>query len=140
MEGAPVLLDVGDELVLEMRQCRPQSHRRAVAKRAEGVAENALAECVELFDVAWRTLARLDPAQDLDDPIEALAAGRALAAGFMVEELDDARRDLHHAGRIVDDDHAGRTEHRARGRKRIEVHADVEPALGDERRTRRRPG
>ena len=125
---------MGDELVLEVVERRPQPHRRAVAQRAERVAENRPAQVLEKVDVPRRALARLDPAQHLDRPVQPLAARGALAAGFFVEEGDDPPGDLDHAGRVVDHDHAGGTEHRADGGEGVEIHADVEPAFRDQRR------
>ena len=123
------LIDVG-ELVAEVLERGAQAHRGAVAQRAEGLAEDAVAERFELVEVARRAVAGLDPAHDLDHPVEPFAAGGALAAGLVVEELDDARGDLHHAGRVVDDDDPGRAEHRAGGGERSKSMPTSRPDSG----------
>src|SRR5262245_61621681 len=102
---------MGDEFFTEMLERGPQSHSRAVAKSAERIAENALAERVQLFEVTLLPLSGLDPAQYFHDPVQPFAARRALAAGLVVKEFDDAGGNLDHAGRLVDHDHPCRTEH-----------------------------
>src|SRR5688500_8130206 len=74
VKRAPPLLDMGDEFMLEMRQCRPQSQGRAVAQSAERVAENALAERLQLFQIVRRALSRLDPPQHFHHPVQPFAA------------------------------------------------------------------
>ena len=55
-------------------------------------------------DVAHRPLAALDPVQDLQQPVGALAARRALAARLVAVEVQQVLGEPDHARRVVDHD------------------------------------
>ena len=80
-----------------------------------------------------RALAGLDVAQQLDEPVGALAAGRALAAGLVGVELGPAGDGPHHAGRLVEALQRLGAEHGAGGADALVVQRDVEVLVGEHR-------
>ena len=84
----------------------------------------------------WRGGALLDAADDVDAPLRALAARRALAAALVAVELRHPQGQLHHAGAVVDHDHRARSRHRARRGDRLVVDAGVELVGHEQRRGR----
>ena len=82
VKRAPPLLDMGDEFMLEMRQCRPQPRPRRRPEAQNVLPKMPLQSCLELLQIARRALPRLDPAQHFHDPVQPFAARRALAAGL----------------------------------------------------------
>src|SRR5436305_11063038 len=113
-EGAGLLADVAIDLVLETLDERLHRTDRRVPQGAERIAADVAADREEDLAVALGPLAVLDPLEHQLHPVRPLAAGRALPARFMVEELRQARHRAHHAGGHVHQDHRRGAEHRAR--------------------------
>ena len=132
---AHVRLELGAE-VLHRRQRR---RRRGVAERAQRLADDVVADADQQVDVAHLPFAALDPGEDLEQPVAALAARRALAARLVLVEMQQVARRPHHAGRLVHHDDAGRAEHRPRLRHVVEAGRDVE-LIGQQDRHRRSAG
>ena len=91
------------------------------------------------IEIAHLAVAALNLREDLEQPVAALAARRALAARLVRVEVHQVHRRPHHAGRLVHDDHAGRAEHRARLLHGVEAGRDVE-LIGHQDRDRRSAG
>ena len=60
----------------------------------------------ELVDVSVLPRAPDDAVEDLEHALGALAAGRALAARFVLREVEEEPGDVDHAVVLVEDDHA----------------------------------
>ena len=74
-------------LVAEVLERTHDRARRAVAQRAERLAEDGVGDVEQLAEVLGGALARSRAAVDLHQPVGALAARRALAARFVGVEL-----------------------------------------------------
>src|SRR5436305_3683698 len=135
-EGAGPIPDVLVDLVLEALDQRLHRTDRRVAQGAERVAADVRADREEDLRIALRPLAVLDPLEHQLHPVRPLAAGRALPARFVVEELREPRNRPHHAGGVVHHDDRRRAEHRARLGHRVEVHLDVDLVRLEDRRRR----
>ncbi len=91
---------------------------RAVAEGAERPAEDVVAEVEQELSRSPRCPRRVSSrSQDLDQPVGALAARRALAARLVLVELGPAQHRADHAGGLVEDLQRPGAEHRA-GRAR----------------------
>ena len=134
--ACPRGLDVGLELVAELRDHRADRHRHRVAQHAQAVADDVLLDGGHDVEVHRGRLARVDALEHLHGPVGALAARRALAAGLVAVELRRLQRDVDDRGRVVDDDDGARAEHRAGLGHRVEVVGEVEVVLGEDRRAR----
>ena len=110
----------------EVLHRRGDGHGRSVAERAEGPAEDVVADVDELVDVVAGALAVLDALHDLLEPPGALPARGALAARLVGVEVGPAGDGAHHRDGLVEDLQGPGAEHRASGRDRVEVERDVE--------------
>src|SRR6266568_9262160 len=81
-ERAAVAFDVLVELFAEVLKGRDDRADGAVAERAEGAAEDRVADVLQRVHVLLAAGAGLQPGEDLGHPVGALAARRALAAGL----------------------------------------------------------
>src|SRR5262245_42887113 len=90
-ERAPPLADVRLDLLGEALHQRFHGSHGRVAQRAQRVAADVAGHGLQEHGVALASLAVLDALEHQLHPVRALAAGRALAARFMVEELGQAR-------------------------------------------------
>jgi len=127
---ADVLLDLGPE-AFDQRLDRTD---RRVAQRAERLAADVAADGKEELAVALAPLAVFEAVEEELHPVRPLAARRALATRFMVEELREARHRPHQAGRVVHHDHRRRAEHRARLGHAVEIHLEVDLRRRQDRR------
>src|SRR6185503_15151746 len=109
-QRAAPFLDVRLVLVAEMLQRRQHRRHRRVAERAQRLAGDVVRDALQHVEVAHLPLAALDAAQDLVEPVGALAAGRALAARLVAVEVQQVLRQPHHAGGVVEDDDRRRPE------------------------------
>ena len=87
-----------------------------------------------------RPCAALDAVDHAPQPAGAFAARRALAARLLVVEVRQAQQRLHHAARLVHDDHRARAEHRARLGDRVVVHVGGHHHVARQHRHRRAAG
>src|ERR1700693_584290 len=115
-----------DELVPEVLDRGDARADRAVSERAERPAEDVVADVEQLVQVGVAALAALERVEQLDDPVRALAAWRALAAGLVLVELHPAQGGADHAGRLVEDLQRPGAQHRAGRADRLEVQRNVE--------------
>ena len=65
---------------------------------------------------------------DFQHPVDPDSAGNTLAAGFVLEEIQEIFGHIHHAGSVVHDHHAARTDHGAGFGKGVEIHRQIEQA------------
>jgi hypothetical protein len=75
--------------------------------------------------------ARRRCAEDLEHALGADAAGHALAAGFLLHELQEEAGHVHHAGVLVHHDQAARAHDRAELLQGLVVQRHVQVLLGD---------
>ncbi len=114
--------DVVLELVAVLVEDADRRVTGGVAHPADRVAVVPLRDLVELVDVLGPALAGDDAVDDPVHPAHALAAGRALAARFVVVEAQQHLEQAHHARALGDDDHTARPERGSgRGERRVVV-------------------
>jgi hypothetical protein len=113
-DALAAVLDHVGELVPEMLQEALHRPGRRVAERADRVALDLVGDLHQQVEVGQLALPGQDPAQHAREPAGALAARRALAAGFGHVEARDALEHSNHAGRFVHDDHRARADAAAR--------------------------
>src|SRR3974390_2859305 len=122
VKGAPPLFDVHQELVAEHADARADGRGEGRAEHADRrllrrpghAGGDVVAQVHEEVQIFLAPCAVLNSVHDALEPARALATGRALAARLTREELGDAPRRAHHAGRRVHDDDRARAEHGAR--------------------------
>src|SRR5205085_6636042 len=110
VEGAALLGDVLLELAPELAHEAEHRHRRAVAERADGVADDVGRDVGDLVELSHVAVAVLDLVEDAIDPAGALAAGRALTAGLVLVEARQVERRAHHARALGHDGDAAGAE------------------------------
>src|SRR5687767_13561270 len=76
--------DLTSKVLGELLDGRLDGPRRGVAERAETLALDVVHDVEEELRVVGPPLAGLDALEDLDEPVGALAAGRAPAAGLVL--------------------------------------------------------
>src|ERR1700759_4818497 len=109
-EGAAAVLEVGAELVAELRHAARDRHRGRVAEHAEALADDPVADVEREVEIALLRRSVLDRAEQLDEPARADAARRALAARLVHVELRDPQRELDDARALVDPRHHARAD------------------------------
>src|SRR5262245_33516789 len=85
-----VARDQGLELVAEMLDHGAHRHGRCIAERADGAALDVVGHGVQQVHVGGLALPPVDAVHHAPEPARALAARRALAAGFMHVEVREA--------------------------------------------------
>ncbi len=125
--------EVAHELFPE--QLHPGDDRAGgpVAERAERTTEDVVAGVEQGREVALAGLPGLHALEDLDHPVGALAAGRALAAGLVGVELGPAQHAAHDAGGLVEALQRLGAEHRAGRGDALVVERHVEVLGGEQR-------
>src|SRR5256885_15500960 len=78
-ERATAVLEVRAELVAELRHAARDGHRGRVAEHAQALADDAVANIEQYFEVVLRCVAILDRAQNLYEPARPDTARCALA-------------------------------------------------------------
>src|SRR6266567_1351122 len=87
---------------------RVRADRHALpAERAEGAAEDRVADVLQRVHVLFAASAVLQPGEDLGHPVGALAAGRALAAGLVGVEPHEVQARADDADVLGEHDHRG---------------------------------
>ena len=118
--------DVVFELFAEFLYEAERGHRGGVAERAEGAAHHVFGEVLDVVDVLLCAAAGVDAGEGLLDPVRALAAGDAPAAGLVLVEADGAEGELDDGDGLVEHDDAAGAEHGAGLGHLVEVEADVD--------------
>ena len=103
---------------------------------AERGVGNHPGQVLQHIEVLKGALSRDDPFENFKHPAGSLAAGHALAAGFVLCEVHKEPRHLDHAGVLVHNDEAARSDHRADLFERVEIKRDAEVG-GDQAAARR---
>src|SRR5262252_3653241 len=137
---ALLVLDVMLELAAEVLDETLDRQRRGVAERTDRAPLDVVGNRVEHVEVLATPGAMLDAVDHPPQPSGALAARRALPAGFLEVEVREAQQALHHAARIVDHDHRAGTQHRSRLRDGVVVHREAHHQIAREDRRRRAAG
>src|SRR6187399_3077402 len=78
-----LVLDVVHEFVAEMLDKALHRQRGSIAQRADGAPGNVVRDVIQQVEVLHPALAMLDTVDHAVEPAGALAARRALAAGFL---------------------------------------------------------
>ena len=128
---AALVLDVGLVLVAEVAQRRQHRVGRRLAEAAERRLPDHLAQARQPVQVVGRASPLRDGGQHVEHLARADPAGHALAARLALREGQEEAGDVHHAGGVVDDDHAARAHDRAGGAQVLVVDARVEHARRD---------
>src|SRR3990167_1728156 len=122
---AAIGVDSRFDLAAEMADKPLDRPRGGVAERADRVAFNLPRDIEQLVDFGGLGVADRHALQNAPHPAGALAAGRALAAAFMLVKIRDAGDRAHDIGRLVHNDDRRRTEPRAHVAQRIEIHQHI---------------
>ena len=101
-----VAFDVVFKLFAELLDEADGGHGRCVAERAEGAAHHVFGEVLDVVDVFLVAAAVVDAGEGLLDPVGALAAGDAPAAGFVLVEGDGAEGEFDDGDGLVEHDDA----------------------------------
>ena len=129
--AAVLVANVLDVLVAEMADRREDGVGRRLPEAAERGVLDHFAQFDESLDVGLFAAPFADAVEDFQHPLCAHAAGNALAARFLADELDEVAGDVDHATGFVHDDQPARAHDRAEFGERLVVQADVEVMLGD---------
>src|SRR5689334_13714290 len=119
--------------VAEELDRRHDRRRGAVAQGAERLPEDVVGNVQQLLDVLFGPSACLQPLVDLRQPVGALTAGRALAAGLVCVELGPAPDRAYHAGGFVEDLQCLGAEHGADPRHPFVIQRHIEVFVGQQR-------
>src|SRR5262245_38525485 len=111
-----------------------------VAERADGMALDLIADIEQHIDLGLLGLALGHAFEHAPHPTGALAARRALAAGFILVEIGDASDGADDVGRFVHDDHAGGAEPGLQRLETVEVHPQIAALARRNARNRRAAG
>ena len=122
---------MGLVLVTEVTDRREHGVGGRLAEAAERGLADRLAEGHEALDVALLALTVADALHDLEHPLGADAARRALAAALFLRELEEEAGDVDHAGVLVHDDDAAGAHDGAELLQGGVVDGHVEVLLGD---------
>ena len=130
------------ELLAEVLHGRRDRAGRRRRRARRTPPEDVVAQVEQQVDVAVACPAPASmPLQHLRQPVRALAARRALAAGLVLVELGPPRHRAHHRGGLVEDLQRARAEHRAggadatrsragrRGARRVKIGVDEPPGV-----------
>ncbi len=104
---------------------------RGLAEPAQAAAADVVGQRRERLQVVGPAVALAEPVEDLQHPLGADAAERALAARLGLREAQEEARDVHHAVAIVEHDQAAGAHDGARRRQRVVVHRRVGQARRD---------
>src|SRR5206468_1020637 len=132
-ERAAPLLDVRLELVAELCDIARDRDRRRLAQRTEALAVDSVADIEQQVELVLLRVTGLESLEDLGHPPRSLTARRALATRLVLVELVDANPELHHAAAVVEHDHARGAHRRPELQQRVEVVAEVDLVVAQDR-------
>ena len=92
-----------------------------------------MCDLVQKIDIAFLALTCFQAEHDLLEPVGSFATGRALAAGFMLVELDPAGNHANHRGRFIEDLQGSGTQHRTGGANGFVIQRRVQFGFGEDR-------
>src|SRR5215471_1398105 len=111
--NALLVMDVMLEFAPEVLDEAFHGERRRIAERADRPALDVVRDGIQKIEILEASLAILDALHHAIQPARALTARRALPARLLEVEIREPHQALHHAARVVDDDHRARAQHRA---------------------------
>ena len=129
--AAVLVADVLDVFLAEVADGGEHRVRGGLAQAAERRVLDHFAQVDQPLDVALFAPALADAVEDFQHPLGADAAGHALAARFLLDELEEEAGDVDHAAILVHDDQAAGAHDRAELGERLVVERHVEVLLGD---------
>src|SRR5215469_8375307 len=103
IERTTALAQMLDVLVPEVLDRRGNRRLDRVAEGAECTAGDVVADIEQLRQVGLAALTDLQLLEELNDPVAALPARRALAARLVLIKLGPAERNADHAGGLVEE-------------------------------------
>ncbi|OQC00090.1 MAG: hypothetical protein BWX80_03487 [Candidatus Hydrogenedentes bacterium ADurb.Bin101] len=127
----PLLADMNIVFFTEMADGGKDRIWRRLTQAAQGGILDLLAEGDQFLHIAFLAFALADAGHDLEHALGADAAGHALAAGFILHEVQEEPGHIHHARVFIHDDEAAGTHNRAQLGKRFVIHRHVEVFAGD---------
>ena len=99
---------IGHEFMPELVQITAHRHGAGCRKHTDGFHFDIVAQLDQQIDVGHGSFAAQQLFDDLEHPAKTFPAGSALAAGFMMVEIDEVLHELHHIhGFVKYDDAAG---------------------------------
>src|SRR5215470_3090155 len=102
---AALVIDVVLELVAEVLDETLHRQRRRIAERTDRSPSDIVGNGKQQIEILVFALPVLDAIDHAPQPARALAAWRALSAGFLEVEIRQSQQRAHHAARIVHADH-----------------------------------
>src|SRR6202034_1671830 len=99
------------KLFAELLYEAERRHSRCISKWTKRPAHHVLGQVLHIVDVLLLAAIVVDTRQGLLDPVGALTAGDAPAAGLMLVELDGAQRELDNGYGLVEHHDAAGAEH-----------------------------
>ena len=100
-------------------------HRCGIAERTKSSSQHVLRQVLHVVDVFLHSAAGVEADESLFQPVGAFAAWDAPSAALMLVELHGAQGKFHDALRIVNHNHAARTQHGSGFRDGVEIHGYV---------------
>ena len=123
--------DVLDELVPEMADCRQHGVGRCLAQTAQCRVLDRIAEVDQPLNVPLPAFPFADTVQYFQHPLRADPARRTLAARFVLHELEEESRHVHHARVLIHHDETARAHDGAQLGEGFVVHGHIEVMPGD---------
>src|SRR5271154_179625 len=90
-----VACDIVFKLFAELLDEGDGGHGCCVTERTEGTTQHVFGEILNVVDILLIAAAVIDAGKGLPDPVRALAAGNAPAAGFVLVKSDGAQSEFH---------------------------------------------
>src|SRR5438445_2432665 len=131
-EGAALLADVRLVFVPEVLERAGDRRDLGVPKGADRAAGDVAAQSQQGREVVHLALPMVDPSKYLQQPQTSLPAGGALAAGLVVEEVQEIFRGPHHARAFLHHRDPAGPQHGPGLCDRVEVHFDIQMLRGHE--------
>ena len=128
---AVAVVDVGFVLVAEVPEGGEDGVGRGLPQAAHGGILQRFGQLLEHIQVLGHALALGDALQDLQHALGAHAAGQALAAAFVADEVHEVAGGIDHAGVLVHDDEAAGTHDRAEPGQALVIDGGVEVRAGE---------
>src|ERR671918_1138322 len=104
---------------------RRRRHGRGISKGTNRVAHDVAADVENQIEITASARARLDPVENFFHPVTALAAGAALAAGFMSEKAREVPGGADHASGFVHHNNTARAKQTSGGLHRFVIEGHV---------------
>ena len=121
---------MGNVLIPEVLHGRHNGVGCSLTQSAQGSGLNEIADFLQLIQILQSTLTLGNLCQDLQHTAGTNAAGCALAAGFITDELHVELGNVHHAVVLVHDDGTTGTHHGALGYQIVKIDGLIQSFCG----------